>query len=104
MKTWFKTNTKGFLDSGTPLKINHWTHVSAVLKGGTAKLYFNGIQVAAGSQHSPRNVSRNINFIGKGNFPGDESADAIYDEIKIFNRPLDEYEIKDDAEIDKGKV
>ena len=103
MKTWFKTNTKGFLVSGTPLELNRWTHIASVLNGGKAKIYFNGVQVAEGSQYLPRNVSRNINSIGIGNFPGDESADAYYDEIKIFNRALDEYEINDEADIDDGK-
>ena len=104
LKTWFKTNSKGFLNTGTPLKLNHWTHISAVLNGGEAKLWFNAIQVAVGSQYSPRNVSRNINFIGKGNFPGDESADAVFDEIKVFNKSLDEYEIKDEVNTDKGML
>jgi len=103
MKTWFKTNTKGFLVSGTPLELNRWTHIASVLNGGKAKIYFNGVQVAEGSQYLPRNVSRNINSIGVGNFPGDESADAYYDEIKIFNRALDEYEIHDEADINAGK-
>jgi len=102
MKTWFKANTKGFLDSSTPLNLEQWTHVAAVLNGGKAKLYFNGIQVATGSQYLPRNVTRSNNFIGKGNFPGDECADATYDEIKVFDKALDEYEIKDEADIDEG--
>ena len=73
-----------------------------MLSGGAAKLYFNGIQVAIGSQYLPRNVTRNLNFIGKGNFAGDESVDASLDEIKVFDKALYEYSIKDEADLDES--
>lgn len=102
VKTWFLSDTKGFLESSSPLKPNEWTHVTAVLSGGIAKLYYNAILVASGSQFSPRDVIRKSNYIGRGTFPGDQNADAIYDEIKIFDHALNEYQIKEDAGISKS--
>jgi arabinan endo-1,5-alpha-L-arabinosidase len=102
LKTYFQNETKGFLDSSSALNLNEWTHVAACLCSGTAKLYFNGILVASGTQYSPRNFIRKHNFIGKGSFEGDENANAIFDDIKIFDECLNDYEIKEDA--DKSKI
>lgn len=102
LKTWFMSETKGFLDASSPLKPNEWTHVAAVLSGGIAKLYYNAVLVATGTQFSPRSVIRRSNYIGKGNFPGDQNADATYDEIKIFDNALSEREIREEAGISLG--
>ncbi len=97
LKTWFQTNTKGFLDSSSPLNLDEWTHVAACFCGGLARLYYNGVLVASGTQYSPRNIIRNNNFIGKGSFDGDQNANAIFDDIKIFDECLNDYEIRDEV-------
>lgn len=81
------------ISSSTKLELNTWYHVAFILKGTTGFLFVNGVQVGSGPLLSPLNVVRNSNYIGK-------SANAIYDEIKIYqgalttNQVLDHYNIR----------
>lgn len=87
----------GFLKSSTQLKIDKWTHIAAVLNSTKAEIYINGILDSNGLMLVPKNVTRVSNYIGKSNWGHDQNADALYDEIKIFNRALSPLEISDDA-------
>ena len=69
------------------LQINQWYHIAFVLSGTTGFIYVDGIQVVAGTLFLPRNVQRTSNYIGKSNWP-DANADAVYDDLKIYNEAL----------------
>jgi hypothetical protein len=82
------------------LNLNQWYFVSYVLSGTTAFIYVNAMQVGTGQPSLvPSNILRTKNFIGKSNWNADSYADAIYDEIKIYqgglslNQILNEYNI-----------
>ena len=64
--------------------MSQWYHVAFVLNGSTAYIYVNGIQQATKTIIKANDVNRKSNFIGKSNWQGDQNADAIYDELKIF--------------------
>jgi len=57
------------------------------LSGTTGFIYVNGIQGATGFLGVPGNVQRTSNYIGKSNWP-DRNADAVYDDLKIYNEAL----------------
>jgi hypothetical protein len=54
---------------------------------------------ATGELIVPNNVTRDSSFVGKSNWAQDKNANAIYDEIKIFDRALNSFEILEDARI-----
>jgi len=69
------------------INLNEWYFISFVLNGTTGYFYLNGNQEATGTLPIPNNIMRTSNYIGKGNF-GDPNADAIVDEIKIYQVAL----------------
>ena len=75
-----------------PLELNNWYFLSVVLKDSIAKIYYNTTLQCAGKSYSPRNVTRRINHIGTSSY-GEPSADAKIDELKFFERALNETEI-----------
>ena len=75
------------------LILNTWYFVSAVVQDNTAKIYYNGILKATGDIKIPKSVTRLNNYIGKSNWKNDQNADGKVDELKIFNRALNEREI-----------
>ena len=75
------------------LILNKWNFVSAVVKDKTAKIYYNGTLKASGGIMIPRNVTRVKNYIGKSNWVSNQNADGKVDELKFFNRALNETEI-----------
>ncbi len=72
---------------------NQWVHVAAVQQGNAAKIYWNGVENASGAVHSPNQISRDKQYIGKSNRP-----DAFFygkmDEVSVWNRPLTQAEIQ----------
>jgi len=75
------------------LVLNQWSHIAATLSGNTATIYINGI--AAGTAEVPEalNVERQNCYIGKSNW-GDPYADAVFDELRIWNTAKTESEIR----------
>lgn len=67
------------------LSLNQWSHIAATLSGNTATIYINGI--AAGTANFPRpvNINRNNCYIGKSNWGGDPTANAAFDELRIWD-------------------
>ena len=98
-KSFFQTysgNTyTSILYCNSAIVLNEWIHVAVTFDGSQAKFYFNGIFSGSSPQSSPQNVVRQTNFIGKSNwsFYGDALANAIYDELRIYNRVLTQNEI-----------
>ena len=76
------------------INLNQWYFVSFVLGGNTCYIYVNGGQVARKiSMNVPKNLTRTSNFIGKSNSPTNPNADAIYDEISIYQVALPQTDI-----------
>lgn len=67
---------------------NRWHHITATWSNGNAVLFLNGVQVASGPASTPANVVRTINYIGRSAWAGDAYANAIYDDLRIYNRAL----------------
>ena len=81
--------------SPDPFTVNTWDHYAFTLSGTTGSLYINGNLVASSTQYLPVCRYRTSNFIGKSNWwPNDYNANAIYDEIRLYNRVLDVNEIQ----------
>ena len=88
----FQSASHADTNSPTDISLNQWILISVVLKQSTLMIYYNGaLQVTTGS-YIPYNIQRNNNFIGfvyywcgKGDFK--------IDDLKIFNRALNETEI-----------
>lgn len=81
----------------TPLVLNQWVHLAAVMDDDKAFFYINGVlQGSASGWPSVLPVNRSFCFIGRSNmYPNDQDADAYFDEIRIYNRTLSETEIND---------
>ena len=82
------------LVSSKAIKIGEWSFVTAVLRGNTGYIYVNAQQTASGQMARPKNVLRVNNFIGRSEIGRHNVlADAVLDDLKIFNRALDLNEI-----------
>ena len=88
------SDTSLVLSTSPIINLNQWYFISFVLSGTTGYIYVNGSQVATKTLLLvPNNITRTSNYIGKSNFENISNADAIYDEIKIYNRALTSIEI-----------
>jgi len=75
------------------LPLNQWSHIAATLSGNTATIYINGISAGTAIFPKPVNIIRNNCFIGKSNW-GDPGANAIFDELRIWNIARTQTEIQ----------
>jgi hypothetical protein len=87
-----KTVTSSILTSSI-INLNEWYFISFVLSGTTGLIYVNGNQVGTGTLYVPNNIQRTSNYIGKSNRASDLIADAVYDEIKIYQGALSSNDI-----------
>src|SRR4051812_16623275 len=81
----FTNGNFNLVSSSQQLPLNQWTHLAATLNGTTATIFINGNPVGSGTVLIPNNVVRTNNYIGRSNFAGDAYANAIFDEIRIWN-------------------
>ena len=81
------------LYSSTNIVLNEWIHLAVTFDGIQSNFYFNGIFSGSSLQSQPENSVRYTNYIGKSNFGFDDLADAVYDELRIYNRVLEPNEI-----------
>jgi hypothetical protein len=84
------------LDMNDYLAINEWTHLSITVNSTINCMFVNGTLNICKPMISDkfRQINRNINYIGKSIWTGDENADAVFDEIKIFNKALSQQEVQ----------
>ena len=88
-KQYFKTSS-----SSTGINLNQWYFVTFVLNSTTGYIYVNGNQIANGTLYVPNNIIRTRNYIGGTSwYLTDYNADAIYDEIKIYEGAMPSPEI-----------
>ena len=77
-----------------PLPLNDWKHLTCTLSGQTGRIYINGIEMASGSVTVPKNVIRTKNYLGRSNWDRDADANAVFDEVRIWNVARTEAEIQ----------
>jgi len=82
--------------STTIINLYEWNFISFVLSNLTGYIYVNGDQVANGILNVPNNITRTKNYIGKSYSPLGSNADAIYDELKIYQDALSSIDIKNE--------
>src|SRR5665647_3266585 len=75
------------------LALNQWSHIAATLSGTTATIYINGVSAGTATFPSPANITRNNCYIGKSNW-GDPYANAVFDELRIWNTAKTQAEIQ----------
>lgn len=78
------------------LKLNEWTHLVGSFDGTFLNMYINTELVSRIVALKPKKVdTRTKNYIGGSVRPGEgEYADALFDDIRIYNRALNEAEIQ----------
>ena len=79
--------------SSIPIAYNRWDHYAFTLSGTNAKIYINGILVA-NTVNVANCLYTTSNYIGKSNMLGVDYANAVYDDIRLYNRALDVNEIQ----------
>ncbi len=79
----------------TASPVNAWTHVALTYDGTIVRLYVNGTQVATRNQTGAIQTSSNPLWIG-GNQPYGEFFNGLIDEVRVYNRALDQGEIQSD--------
>jgi len=88
-KQYFETSLSSIV-----INLNKWYFVAFVLNNTTGFIYVNGNQIANGTLFVPNNIVRTKNYIaGTSWYLTDYNADAIYDEIKIYQGALSSSEI-----------
>jgi hypothetical protein len=86
-----------FSASTQSLQLNKWQHVAFTFSSSTmiASIYVNGTLTGEKTSPAlPNNLVRTQNYIGKSNWAGESFANAIYDEIKIFNVALTQFQVQ----------
>ncbi len=81
------------LDSGTPLTVGTWTHVTMVHDGAKDIIYFNGVKV--NEKNAAGALDKTKHPFGIGYDPIDNGSffDGSLDDVAIFNRALSAGEI-----------
>ena len=81
------------MDSGTPLTIGTWTHVTMVHDGSKDLIYFNGVKV--NEKNAPGALDKTRYPLGIGYDPIDNGGffDGALDDVQIYNRALSDAEI-----------
>jgi hypothetical protein len=89
--------------SSIKFQLNKWYHVAFVLNGTIGSIYVNGILATNCTNFAPNNVQRANNYIGKSNW-ADPNANAIYDEIKIYQGAMSQANVVNDYSYSSSKL
>ncbi len=74
--------------------VNEWVHVMAVVdEGGMGYIYWNGALIASGPMHTPNNILRNLQYIGRSAWDGDGYFHGVIDDFVVYNRALSPEEV-----------
>jgi hypothetical protein len=94
--TVFVSSTSYYVNINSPFNLARWTHLATVLNATHMLIYLDGVlQNTVLMSNRPRNLIRNVSFIGNSNWfmSGDESMNGYLDDIKIYRRALSAREI-----------
>ena len=77
------------------LASDKWSFLAATYNGTQGNIYINGIKtgISNNSFFLPRNIVRKSNYIGKSNWVRDSYSYSKIDDLRIYNRYLDDSEI-----------
>ena len=81
----FTNGNNNLVGSSQQLPLNQWAHLAVTLSGSTATILINGNPVGSGTVLVPNSVVRTNNYIGRSLFGGDGYANALFDEVRIWN-------------------
>ncbi len=87
----------------TELKLNQWIHLALVFSNNSLRFYLNNTLNGKTSLEMLRNEYFNSNFIGKQGINNLEDYSITYDEIKMFDRSLNEYELRKQTNFHESK-
>jgi len=88
------TSNNYSISAETELKLNEWIHLAFVSNNNSLRLYLNSSLKAKTPFDMFQNEYFESNYIGKQNGNNFEEYSITYDEIKIFQRALNEYELR----------
>jgi hypothetical protein len=98
-----RLNSQLTLYSTRPTIALAWSHYALVYDGQNVIIYLNGSQSASQSYSiDPENVMRNNCYIGRSIWDqadGNYDAQAVLDDLKIYNRPLSSKEVLGDMNL-----
>ncbi len=83
--TVYRGETQQYIQSPQPIPTNQWVHLAVTLANNTGTIYVNGVAVVSGTVTAPNAVNRTNNYIGRSNWSADSYANAIFDELRIWN-------------------
>jgi chitodextrinase len=89
--------TVAFLSGTVANPVNAWTHVALTYDGAALRLYVNAIQVNSTARTGSIQTTGNPLWIG-GNSPYGEYFRGLIDEMRVYNRALNQGEIQNDME------
>ena len=89
------SNSTWAIRSSVNFTLNVWTHLGVTFDGAYLKIFMNGELVGQGISGIPLNVNRTNNFIGRSWSAGNPNINAIFDELRFYNRDLSQNEIKE---------
>ncbi len=84
MKPHLRVGGGTFTAPGT-LRTNEWVHLAASVSGTTCVIYTNGVVAGTGTVEMPANVVRTSNKIAASNYPGEQNANVMLDEIRLWS-------------------
>lgn len=85
----FRGATSQGLSAENALVLDTWQHIAVTqTAAGATAIYRNGQQVATGTVHTPNNVNRTSNFIGKSNWAADTPWAGRIDEVAVHPTAL----------------
>ena len=94
LELWSNESNLGGINTIQNMAINEWHHLAATYEYPSMKMYIDG------SLNGENLVERNINimnrvnnYIGKSNWDADENANVDIDDLKIFDRALNQDEV-----------
>ena len=86
-------NSVWSLHSSVNITFNEWTHIAMTFDGAYLKMFMNGELVDQGLAGAPFNATRTNNFIGRSWDRSNPNVNAIFDELRFYNRDLSQNEI-----------
>ena len=93
------SSKSSFITTSSIINLNQWYFIAFVLSDNTGYIYVNGNQIASVTLVVPNDIVRTRNYIGKSNWEKNSNADAIYDEIKIYQGALSSSSIMNEYNI-----
>ena len=98
------TSVCSFVTSSQPLVSSQWQHLATTFDGATVKIYINGLMTKRMvSSYIMPSVNRANNYFGKSNNPGGTFSWSYLDDLRFYNKCLNQSEIIDLMNTNSGK-